>query len=400
MAEHIIARLQKQHDDTLQWMSIENSDAGELQQGSLQDLARAAENMSVSLLLPASEVLLIGLELPVKTNSQIKKALPFALEDLLADEVDTYHNVWQKQPDGKIYVALTNIEKFKACLASFEQAGINLVSVYPESLCLPYEEQSCSLVLEGEHAILRQDKYLGAGVDRDMLPIILDKVLVENPELKAIECWSVDELNLHIPEHSIDINYHKVDSILALLATGVATLGSPFNLVSGDFKKKQGAKWQGKKYLPPLALFVITGLLQTGFLINSYSQQKSELAALEAQTQALFKETFPEISRVVNIKAQAEQALIELNKKTTSKGGAFMSLLYQTGEVLNANEGYKVQQLDFINDLLQVQLTMPDIAQVEQIKQQLQDSPGLTLKIQSEVANNDGVEVHFEIRPK
>jgi type II secretory pathway component PulL len=102
----------------------------------------------------------------------------------------------------------------------------------------------------------------------------------------------------------------------------------------------------------------------------------------------------------VNIKVQADQALMELRKNTNSKGSSFMSLLYETGEVLNANVGYKLKQLDFLNDQLQIQLTIPDISQVDQIKQQLEAGQQLLVKIKSEEANQDGVEVHFEIKHK
>ena len=400
MTKKIIVRWLKQNDTTLQWLIVDDTQPSKLQQGTLQDLAKSAENQSVTLLLPASEVLLLGLALPVKSNSQIKKALPFALEDLLVDEVETYHSVWHKQPDGKVYVALTNHDKFKVCLASFENAGITLDSVYPESLCLPYQEHSCSLVIDGQQAILRHNKFLGAGFDRDMLPIILDKVLVENSALNTINSWSVDALSLDIQEHTIDINHHKVDSILPFLATGVATLDSACNLLSGSFEKQNKSAWQGKKWLPSIGLIVFTALLQMGFLVYNYSQKKSELAVLETQTQNLFKQTFPDVKRIVNIKVQADQALMELRKNTNSKGSSFMSLLYETGEVLNANVGYKLKQLDFLNDQLQIQLTIPDISQVDQIKQQLEVSQQLLVKIKSEEANQDGVEVHFEIKHK
>ena len=400
MTKKIIVRWLKQNDKKLEWLLVDNMQPKELQQGTLQDLAKSAENQSVILLLPASEVLLLGLALPVKRNSQIKKALPFALEDLLVDEVEAYHSVWHKQPDGKVYVALTNHDKFKVCLASFEDAGITIDSVYPESLCLPYQEHSCALVIDGQQAIIRHEKYIGAGFDCDMLPIFLDKVLVENSALKIINSWSVDELSLDSQEHIIDINHHKVDSILPFLATGVATLDSACNLLSGSFEKQHKSAWQGKKWLPSIGLIVFTALLQMGFLVHHYSQKKSELAVLETQTQNLFKQTFPEVKRIVNIKVQADQALMELRKNTNSKGSSFMSLLYETGEVLNANVGYKLKQLDFLNDQLQIQLTIPDISQVDQIKQQLEAGQQLLVKIKSEEANQDGVEVHFEIKHK
>ena len=77
-----------------------------------------------------------------------------------------------------------------------------------------------------------------------------------------------------------------------------------------------------------------------------------------------------------------------------------MRLLYQTGAVLNANLGYKLLKLNFINDQLQVQLTLPDNNQVEQIKQQLESSNHLLVKVVSTEADKNGVEVHFEIKQK
>ena len=400
MTKQIIVRGLKQSDTTLEWLFVDNMQLSALQQGTLQDLAKNAENTSVTLLLPASEVLLLGLALPLKSHSQIKKALPFALEDLLVDDVETYHSVWQKHSDSKVYVALTNKAKFKACLAKFEHAGITLERVYPESLCLPYQERTCAVVIDGQQAILRHDKFLGAGFDRDMLPIFLDKVVEENATLNTINSWSTDELSLNIQEPAIDINYLKVDSILPFLATGVATLESACNLLTGELTKKNKSTLNGKKWLPSLGLIVVTALMQMGFLGYSYHQKKSELAVLQTQTQDLFKQTFPEVKRLVNIKVQAEQAIIELRKNSSAKGSAFMRLLYETGEVLNANAGYKLKQLDFMDDLLQVQLTIADISQVEQIKQQLEASQQLLVKIKSEEANQEGVEVQFEIKHK
>lgn len=400
MTKQIIVRWLKQNDATLEWLLVDNMQPRALQQGTLQDLAKSAENTSVTLLLPASEVLLLGLALPVKSNSQIKKALPFALEDLLVDEVETYHSVWQKHSDGKVYVALTNKEKFKACLANFEHAGITLDSVYPDCLCLPYQERTCALVIDGQQAILRYDKFLGAGFDYDMLPIFLGKVVEEHSTLNTINSWCVDKRSLNIREPTIDINYHKVDSILPFLAPGVATLESACNLLTGEFTKKNKSKLNGKKWLPSIRLIVVTALMHIGLLGYSYHQKKSELAVLETQTQDLFKQTFPEVKRIVNIKVQAEQAIIELRKNSSAKGSKFMSLLYETGEVLNANAGYKLKQLDFMDDLLQVQLTIADISQVEQMKQQLEASQLLLVKIKSEEANQEGVEVQFEIKHK
>ena len=400
MTKKIIVRWLKQSDTTLQWLIVDDTQPSKLQQGTLQDLAKSAENQSVTLLLPASEVLLLGLALPVKRNSQIKKALPFALEDLLVDEVETYHSVWHKQPDGNVYVALTNHDKFKVCLASFENAGITLDSVYPESLCLPYQEHSCSLLIEHQNAILRTGQWLGGGIDLEVLPIVLDKIRQDNPNLATIQYCSASEPAQWLMELPINLTHHTIDPSLLLMESAVTKLTGELNLLTGDFEQKntQPVKW--KKWLPALAIILITALLQAGLFLNSYWQQKTDLASLETQTLSLFKQTFPEIKRIVNIKVQADQQLIDLQKQSTGKGSPFMQLLYQTGQVLSVNPGFEIRQLDYINDSLQVQLIAPAISQVEQVKQQLESSNQLSVKIQAAEANQKGVEVHYEIKQK
>ena len=400
MAEPMIVRLINQQDLIVQWLPVEPTGVTEIQQGNLQALAKSIDNRSVILLLPASDVLLLAIDLPVKSNNQIKKALPFALEELLADEVETYHLVWHRQAKGQVYVAAINREKFKACLACFQEYGIKLAGVYAETLCLPYQEHSCSLIIEHQNAILRTGQWLGGGIDLEVLPIVLDKIRQDNPNLATIQYWSASEPAQWLMELPINLTHHTMDPSLLLLESAVTKLTGELNLLTGDFEQKntQPVKW--KKWLPALAIILITALLQAGLFLNSYWQQKTDLASLETQTLSLFKQTFPEIKRIVNIKVQADQQLIDLQKQSTGKGSPFMQLLYQTGQVVSVNPGFEIRQLDYINDSLQVQLIAPAISQVEQVKQQLESSNQLSVKIQAAEANQKGVEVHYEIKQK
>jgi general secretion pathway protein L len=400
MAEPIIVRLINQQDLIVQWLSVKPSWSPEIQQGNLQALAKSIDNSAVILLLPASDVLLLAIDLPVKSNNQIKKALPFALEELMADEMETYHLVWHRQAKGKVYVAAINREKFKACLASFQEYGIKLDSVYSETLCLPYQENSCSLLIEHQNAILRTGQWLGGGIEVEMLPIVLDKIRLDNPSLASLECWSASEPTQCLSELPFNLTHHTTDPSLLLLESAVTKLTGELNLLTSDFAQKNTQRVQWKKWLPALAIICVTALLQTGLLLNSYWQQKTELASLETQTLSLFKQTFPEVKRIVNIKVQADQQLIDLRKQSTGSGSSFMSLLYQTGQVLNVNPGFEIRQLDYINDSLQVHLIAPTISQVEQVKQQLESSNQLSVKIQAAEANQKGVEVHYEIKQK
>ena len=59
-----------------------------------------------------------------------------------------------------------------------------------------------------------------------------------------------------------------------------------------------------------------------------------------------------------------------------------------------------MRQLDYINEILQIQLNAPDISQVEQIKQQLESSDALSVKIQSTEVTSNSVQVNYEIKQK
>ncbi len=400
MAEQLIARLQSLQDSTVQWLLVNDALPEKPEQGLLQDLAQAAQNRQLILLLPAADVLLLAIDLPVKTDSQIKKALPFALEDLLADEVESYHLVWHRQPKDKVYVAAINNDKLQTCLLRFQQAGITLGSVYTETLCLPYQQQRSSLLIDQQQAIFRNGQYMGGGIDVQVLPYFLDKLLAENPELQTLQVWARDQPGQWLSELTINTEQQLLESPLQLYQEGAAKLNGELNLLSGPYSKKNTADWQWRKYLPALALILLAALIQTGTFLNSYWQQKAELAALETKTLSLFKQTFPEIKRIVNMKVQAEQQVAELKKQSTGVGSQFMRLLYRTGEILGGNPEFLLQQLEYLNGSLQVQLTAPDISRLEQFKQQLESKNVLSVKIQSAEAGQNAVEAHLEIREK
>ncbi|MEI6335173.1 MAG: type II secretion system protein GspL [Methylococcaceae bacterium] len=400
MAEQIIARLINQQDAGVQWLIVNAAMPPEIQQGTLQDLAVSAGNAAVTLLLPATEVLLLAVDLPVKSNSQIKKALPFALEDLLADDVETYHLVWHRPSKDTVYVAAINQDKLQTCLSSFQEVGINLNSVYPETLCLPYQAESCSLVIDRHNAILRNGQWLGGGIDVEVLPAMLDKLLAENPELDGLQVWEVNKPAQWFLDLALNKDHHKLEAVLPFLQAGAVKLGGEFNLLTGVFGRKNTVDWHWQKWLPALGIILLAVLLQTGNLISGYWQQKTELAALETKTLELFKQTFPEIKRIVNINVQADQQVTELKKHSVGQGSQFMQLLYQTGEVLATNPEFKLQQLDFINNLMQLQLAAADISQIEQLKQQLESNNALSVIVQSAEAGPNGVEAHLEIKQK
>lgn len=398
MSEPVIAR--RLADGSLEWLQAAAADGEKtpVVHGDIRQLAQWSEGRPVVLLLPASDVLLLALELPVKTNNQIKQALPFALEDLLADELEVYHWSWHKHHD-KVCVAAIGHEPLKNIVDASAEAGIRLAAVYSEALALPYQEGHCSVLFDGGNVIFRQSQWLGGGIEAAIAGEVFAKLRADQ-EIQGFDVWQTGG-QAGIASHAIDqAAVQPIDKALTLLQNGAAQLGAEGNLLAGVYQVDNSAGPQWRQWLPATAVVLLALVMQTGALLYRYLNEKDQLSQLEAQTEVLFRQTFPDIKRIVNIKAQAGQQLAELEKQSSNQGSRFMRMLFKVGETLNALPGFQLKQLEFVNDSLLLQLFAPDISQLEQFKQQLETARRLAVKVQSAEAGENSVEVHLEVREK
>jgi general secretion pathway protein L len=394
MAETIIART-CQPDGQWQWSALAAPTA--VQQGRLEDLSAAAVGAKVTLLLPATDALLMEVNLPVKSSRKLQKALPYAVEELLADEVEAYHLAWSKQADGPIAVAAIAHEKMGEWLQCCNKAGITLEAAYPETVLLPWLDDSITVVLDGNQALVRYKNGQGGGVERDYLPLFIDKLIAEHDLPAQIQLYSVEPAGDLAWSDTVAVNTTPIASVLALLQ---ANLPKPprLNLLTEPYRPQQESRrWQA--WLPTAALLISAGAVQYGIVLNQYWQSEAQLAALESANLQTFKQAFPSIKRVVNIKTQAEQELIAL-RKNSHGGSAFLRLLYGGGEVLQQDPALQLQHLDFMNDILSLQLTGTDIAQLDGFSQQLQAKPELAVKIQSAETNAQGLSARLDLSEK
>ncbi|AMK78336.1 MULTISPECIES: type II secretion system protein GspL [Methylomonas] len=397
MAEKLLVRFTAGSVDNLEWLSLAEPNS-QPASGTMTELAAAAQGKSLLLLLPAASVLLLEIELAIKNTAQLKKALPFALEDLLAEDVENYHLVWLKQDRDKLAVAAVAHETLTAWLAPFREAGLLLDGAYPETLCLPYRAGQGALLIEGNHAVLRSAAYLGGGLDAVFLPQLLEKARIEGADFETLRiCKDSEDTALPDGLANLDLDI-LIDKPLHFMASATELLPAELNLLSGAYavsNRKLGS-WQ--QWLPAAIIVCVALAAQSYALLHTYWQQQAELSALEAKTQELFKQTFPDVKRIVNVKAQADQQLAQLRKQHDFVGSGFMRLIYGSGLVLKDTPAVRLKKLNFLNGGLQLHLLAGDIGQLEQFKQQLQSS--MQVKIQSADSGANGVEAQLEIREK
>ena len=393
MAEPILARVFDRSDNLYEWSDLSESTL--IQQGSLQQLARAAGNTTVILLLPATAVLLVELNLPITSQRQLKQALPYALEDYLANDVEAYHWVWNKQPGDKVAVAAIAHEKMASCLQHFNEAGIKLQGVYAETLLLPVRKHTVSILLDRNHTVVRFTQWHGGGIDRDFLPLLVEQTLENTlPEHTQIQLWHTQACpDLRWPE-KLTVNSAAIPSALSLLRPDK---NNELNLLAGIYSPDKPGNIRWKTWLPAATLVLIAMLVQYGNAVTAYRHSQTQLAELESANQQLFRQIFPQIKRIVNIKVQAEQELLALRKHRGNNGSVYLRLLYQSGQVLSQDPLLQLQALDFSNGVLNLHLTGTGIAQIENFKQLMEKNPGVKVNIQSAETGNNGLSAHIDI---
>jgi len=352
MAERILIRPDTTAPGIYRWLHAETGVTGS---GGTDAVAQAIEGAEAILLLPAAMVLLCDVELPVKSPSQIRQALPFALEDKLAGDIEDYHWAWLRREGGRLAVAVVAARALAECIDPWRHAGINLVAAGSEALCLPYREGECTLFIDNGLAVFRYGPWRGGAIELVALPLLLDWLRGEGEDWTALRVFGDAGIGDWAAERGLAIHQETAVEPLAYMVEQVDAVSS-LNLLTGPYQLRRASEMPIKRWLPAAVLLVAALVVQWGGQIRLNWELQDELQTLDQQTQALFQRTFPEVKRIVNVKVQAEQALRELQQQRRNADGEFLRLLHAAGERLQEQPGLQLQALTFADRTLQLRL--------------------------------------------
>ena len=93
MSEYLVIRLGDDRDAAVSWIVVDSNGTrlGPPAAGPLADAVPDVQGRDVIVLVPATNVLTTTVDIPVRGGSRLQAALPFALEEYLADDIDTLH---------------------------------------------------------------------------------------------------------------------------------------------------------------------------------------------------------------------------------------------------------------------------------------------------------------------
>ncbi len=93
MSEYLVIRISDDPNQLAQWIAVDSSGArrGPLVAGMLAEAQVDIGDREVIVLVPSAAVLTTSVDIPLRGGAKLLAALPYALEEFLADDVDKLH---------------------------------------------------------------------------------------------------------------------------------------------------------------------------------------------------------------------------------------------------------------------------------------------------------------------
>jgi general secretion pathway protein L len=379
--------------------------------GPLAGAAALSAGRRTVVLVPAERVLRTRAEVPVKGASRIAQALPFALEDLMAEDVEELHfAAGSRLPDDQVAVAIVRHEWMAAWHEQLATAGINPQALYADSDGVVDVAGTSILLLEQQHALLRDPGGDPVVAELDALDSLLELWLVQ-PRPPAVD-GAVPARNLQVYDATVDgvpntiweRLQEKVQSLEvrrlpdgALLRLAAAIVTSPgVNLLQGDYAKStsMGSYWPRWRLAAALVgALAATMIVATGVDAWRLTRESADLEGIIRQAASY---TFPGVPASADLRALIDARLQGTGGTPGGASGQFLDTLQTVASAVAKTGNATVESMNFRSGIMELQVRAPSADSLDSIRKLVTEDGKLKAEIQS--SNSVGEEIQGRIR--
>ena len=398
MSQFLVLRLA----DTVSWIIIDADGGriGPVSTGTLADAAPLAAERTLVVIAPGASVTFAQPELPVKGGARLAQVVPYAMEELLAGEVEQFHfAVGRTDAEGRTLVAAVRRDELRGWMEALKSAGLDPQALVPEPLCVPDNPGKTVAVIDGRQLLVRAP---------GMLPVALDA----EPLTEAFTLAGLEGEDRHVQLYVSEADWqHSRDMIealrevtgsldLQLLPDGTLPLlaassvrSDALSMLQGDFARRTGwrAEWQRWRIAAFLALAALA--LHIGVRGYDLIRLRAEEQRLDAAIEQAVRIAMPDVERIVDARAQIEQRL--------AGGGAadpegLLARLAAVGGAMSGTTGPTLESLGWRDSSLQLHMIAADTDTLARFAQAL-TARGLTADVESTTPGENGVSAQINV---
>jgi general secretion pathway protein L len=414
MPEKLIIRFSAANDQ-VDWVILDaNGVANAPLHGTLADAAAYADERTVIALAPASSVLRLQAKIPLKGAVKIRQALPFALEEQLAGDIEAQHFAFSKaNSSGQIPVAIVDNELIAGWLTQLESVGLKAAGLYAESDGVPALPATISVLIDGNSTIIRDHLGEFTVTDTETLQMVLEMLLDQHSESMEndastvpvnllIYCSDADHETLQELWEQLRLRTENIeikilgDGALPFIATQINSANS-INLLQGSYAPKSDIDIEWEPWQFPATL--LGGLLLLILLFKGvlFWQLSREEAALDTAASEVLQQTFPDAGDAQDPWGVLQSRLGAASSNLPVSGPGFAEAMETLASAFSQTPNIKLQTMSWRSGILDLQLLAPNVDTLDKLRQDIGKSNEFIASIQSANPDKDVIKGRIQI---
>ena len=376
----------------------------------------------ITLLVSGVNTFTAEVTIPSKQTRHIAQALPYMIEDQVAQDVALFHLITgDRAPDGELPVVGIPRQLVEGSQALFDQFDLPLDSILPDMLCLPRKEGEWSLLFDGRHLLIKRSEVDGLAIEMDAAPVVLASVMEhwqDQPQvLRVLFCqehlnenlqnWIKTQISGQVADAGFEVEYDEINSndfqlICDHVHSHFGAKKPRFDFLQGRYASSGRRKPSAFNWKPLAAMVALFVVSYTAFLYTQAWKMNQEAALLDQETKTFYKQLFPRDKRIVDVKRQMQQHIAEF--ESGAEGQSFMSLLALAGEQIydanrSDNDAISPRRVSYDEGQgdLRLDLLVKDFGKLEDFKTKLQQAE-LAVETASAARDKDRVKARLKIR--
>ncbi len=421
MSEYLVIRLGDRHQQLAHWIAVDSSGARRSPPvaGLLAEATNDIQDREVIVLVPSAEVLTTSVDIPVK-GAKLTAALPFALEEFLADDIESLHfAAGAKRASGHTPVSVVNDEQLQTWIDQLNDAGISPDSIIAESYGLARIPGTISMLLANDCVFINDgadvelvmqsvspgdalaaigalddtDK-TGEGEDENEEPIAhpMPRHVLVYCEPGDDERYQHDWIAIRHELDSVDIKLLP-DGVMPRLAVTVAT-GAGVNLLQGKYAPKKEYSGMFRPWKTAAMLLLAFGLVALGAKAADYYLLTKQEADLQQMFNAEYQQMVP--GAPVTDNPQAVVDSLQRRVGTVDAPPVFLQSMEQLSRAISKNSNAVIQAISFRAGVIDLRVTAPDVATLDGLQRGIAENSQFQATIQS--TDQDGEKVSSRIQ--
>jgi general secretion pathway protein L len=414
MPQSLLLRLPPSGQEETEWLILDEAGAPTptRQRGSLSLAAAVWRSGRVVVLAPAAQILLAEPELPPGGGAKLARAVPFALEEQLTEDVDQLSfAIGHRRTSGGTPVAVVSRSVLQGWIADLSAAGFEPAAIYPDISLMPENPGQTVLWLENDRLAVRRPGAIPFAVElspvKEALVVagVIGDPLQTSEEPKPKESailyvtrddWArVQEDFEVLLEDFASLKVQLLsDGPLPWLARGMNTADA-VNLLQGEFSRTPdyGERWHRWRLAAGLAAALL--VVHVAAQALQIRQAKHESAALDSQISQVFSSAMP--GNASADPRRQMQSKLDRIRKSGAGPQYFLRTLQTLSGALAATPKTSISALSYRENALDMTVNAPSLAELSQLTQFV-GKEGLAADIQSSNPVATGVEAHLHIR--